>query len=64
MECSNFILHVFFATHGIDTDCELCRNTFFKSQGLLQHCAAKEDNYHKATAFYLKGLYDASRKKV
>jgi hypothetical protein len=50
-------------TDGIDKDYELCRKTLFQSQGLLQHCAAIGDNYHKAPAHYLKGLYDAPRKK-
>jgi hypothetical protein len=49
-------------TNGIDTDYELCRNTLFKSQGLLQHCA-KGDNYHEASTNYLKELYDTSSKK-
>jgi hypothetical protein len=50
-------------TNGIDTDYELCKNTLFKSQCLLQHCVAKGDNYHKATTHYLKGLYDTPRKR-
>jgi hypothetical protein len=51
-------------TNGLDTDYELCRNTHLKSQGLLQHCAAKGENYHNATTHYLKGLYDTSSKKM
>ncbi len=41
-------------TNGIDKDEDFCRNTLFKSQDLLQHCAAKGDKYHLSTTHYLK----------
>jgi hypothetical protein len=51
-------------TNEIDKDYDLCRNTIFKSHGLLQHCAAKGDSYHVSTTSCLKELYDTSNKKV
>ncbi len=35
----------------------------FQCQSLIQHCVSKSNEYHAVTAFYLKTLFGASRKK-
>jgi hypothetical protein len=48
--------------HGIVADYILCGIKSFQAHCLIQHCESKGDDYHKATAFYLRTLFGASRK--
>jgi hypothetical protein len=40
----------------------LCGIKPFQAYSLIHHCELKGDEYHTATAFYLKILFGASRK--
>jgi hypothetical protein len=40
----------------INFDEELCKNTLYTSNGILQHSEAKSDEYHQPTAFYFQKL--------
>ncbi len=43
--------------HEIDDDYLSCGIKLFAGQNLLQHCDRKGDEYHTATAFYLRTLF-------
>jgi hypothetical protein len=43
--------------HHIDNDYSVCGARLCQGLGLLQHCHDKGDDYHTATAFYLKKLF-------
>ncbi len=42
----------------VDNDFSRCLSKQFQGQGLLQHCCAKGDDYHSATAYYLTNLFN------
>jgi hypothetical protein len=52
------------SNNGFVADYKLCGTNSFQAHDLLQHCESKGDDYHKATAFYLRTLFGALRKKV
>jgi hypothetical protein len=43
--------------HHVDNDYSVWGARLFQGSGLLQRCRSKGDEYHTATAFYLKTLY-------
>jgi hypothetical protein len=43
--------------HHVDDDHSVCGARHFQGPGLLQHCRNRGDDYHTATAFYLKALF-------
>jgi hypothetical protein len=47
---------------GIVDNYLLCGMNPFHGHSLIQHCELKSNEYHTATAFYLKTLFGASRK--
>jgi hypothetical protein len=49
--------------HEIVDDYSLCGMKPFQGHSLIQHCELKGNEYHTATAFYLKTLLGASRIK-
>jgi hypothetical protein len=49
--------------HEIVDDYLSCGMKPFQGQSLIQHCVLKGDEYHTATAIYLKTLFGASRIK-
>jgi hypothetical protein len=51
------------SNNGFVADYKLCGTNSFQAHDLLQHCEVKGNNYHKATAFYLRTLFGASRKR-